>query len=150
MTITEQVSPRPLPATIAAAIIVALEAVVTLVLAVAEIGAIIAGDTADLVSALALLVLTIVLGIGILAFAIGILRGRTWGRSGGIVTQVLVFAVGLGASTGPSPHPLVGAWLIIPAVIGFALIIVAARRSPDRSHDPIEDEGPEDSADTAR
>ncbi|MCD2499786.1 histidine kinase [Microbacterium nymphoidis] len=146
MTIPEPVSPRPQPATIAASIIVALEGVVTLVLAAVEVGAILAGDTADLVSALALLVLTIVLGIGILAFAAGILRGRTWGRSGGIVTQVLVFAVGLGASTGPSPHPLVGAWLIVPAIIGFVLIIVAARRSPDRSHEAVADEAPEDSS----
>lgn len=146
MTIPERLSPRSQSATVAAAIIVALEGLVTLVLAVVEIGAILAGDTADLVSALALLVLTLVLGAGILAFAFGILRGRTWGRSGGIVTQVLVFAVGLGASTGPSPHPLIGAWLIIPAIIGFLLIIVAARRSPDRSHEPVADDAPEEPA----
>ncbi len=122
------------PAGIIAAIIVALEGIAVLALAVTQVIAMTAGDTAEIATAIALLVLTIVMGVGMLAFAWGILRGETWGRSGGIVTQVLVFAVGLGAATGGYAHPGIGFMIMVPAIAGFAAIILAARQRPDQRH----------------
>lgn len=120
---------RTSPATLVATAIVALEGAAVLIIAVMQILAMLSGDTAEISSAVALLVLTVIMGVGILAFAAGILRGATWGRSGGIVTQVLVFAVGLGAATGSYAHPMLGFALILPALAGFAAILLAARDS---------------------
>ncbi len=39
------------------------------------------------------------------AFAVGIWRGWSWGRSGGIVTQLLIIAVAIGAMTGACAEP---------------------------------------------
>ena len=44
--------------------------------------------------------LTAVGAAAVLAFAVAIWRGQSWGRSGGIVTQLLILAVALGAVTG--------------------------------------------------
>lgn len=118
------------PAGIIAAIIVALEGIGVFVLAGVQVLAIIAGDTAEIASAIALLVLTVILGVGIIVFAVGIVRGQTWGRSGGIVTQVLIFAVGLGAATGAYAHPGIGLLIMLPALAGFAAILLATRQDP--------------------
>ena len=58
------------------------------------------GDTDSIESAIALLVLTAVGAVAVLAFAVATWRGQSWGRSGGIVTQLLILAVALGAVTG--------------------------------------------------
>lgn len=120
---------RTSPAQSIAAVIVALEGVAIFVLAVMQIFAILAGDTAEMPSAIALLVLTLIMGAGVIAFAYGILRGENWGRSGGIVTQVLVVAIGLGAATGMYAHPLIGLAIALPGVVGFVMILLGARRA---------------------
>lgn len=140
---------RPHTTTVLAAFLVALEGLGVLVLAGLQVPPLMAGDVATLPSALALIVLTIIFGIGVLAFSVGIFRGHTWGRSGGIVTQLLLFAVGLGAITGVLyPHPVLGISLIIPAAVTFVLIISSAKRNPDLSRTPItEDEAAQDGPD---
>ena len=122
---------RPHPAAIAASLIVALEGLVVLWLAALEIQGIAGGESAEITSAVALLVLTVIMGAGMIAFAWGILRGQNWGRSGGIVTQILVFAIGLGAVTGVIyPHVLLGLTIMVPGILGFVLILLATRRDP--------------------
>lgn len=110
-----------------AAFLVGLEGVAILALAGWQLVAVIAGDTASIASALALLVLTLVGGIAVLAFAVAIYNGRSWGRSGAIVTQVLILAVALGAATGDFAHPLTAALIAAPAALTFVLLILAAR-----------------------
>lgn len=112
---------------IAAALIVGLEGVGLVVLAVWQIAALVAGDAASVVSSLALLVLTAVGAAGVLAFAAAILRGRSWGRSGGIVLQVLILAVALGAATGAYAHPVIGLAIAVPAVVALVLLALDAR-----------------------
>ncbi len=111
----------------AAALLVTLEGLALAALAVWQVVAIVAGDTAAIDSALALLVLTAIGAIVVVAFGVGVFRGRSWGRSGGIVTQVLILAVALGAATGAYAHPLIGVEIAIPAVIALVLLILAAR-----------------------
>lgn len=53
----------------------------------------------------------------------GIWRGRAWVRAAGVVFQVLLFAVGVGALQGAFAQPGWGWPLIIVAVIGFALFV---------------------------
>lgn len=120
-------------ATRIAAVIVALEALGIAVLAGWQIVALAGGDSASLLSSVALIVLTAVGALVVFAFAGGLARGRSWGRSGGIVTQLLLLAVALGAATGQYAHPLIGLALGVPAAACFVLLLAAARDSSRRT-----------------
>jgi len=113
--------------TAAAGLIVAAEALGLAALACWELIALLSGDTDSAISSIALLVLTGVGAVIVLAFAAGILRGRSWARSGGIVTQLLILAVAIGAATGQYAHPLIGLALAAPAVVGLVLLVLASR-----------------------
>jgi hypothetical protein len=110
-----------------AALFVGLEGLALVVLTIWQIAALAAGDTVALDSALALVVLTAVGALIVIAFAAAILRGRSWGRSGGIVAQVLILAVALGAATGAYAHPVLGVQIAIPAIIALVLLVLDAR-----------------------
>ncbi|GAA4348879.1 histidine kinase [Microbacterium rhizosphaerae] len=112
----------------AASVLVGLEALGVLGVAVWQVVAVAGGDTDSAVSSIALLVLTVVGAVAVGAFAIGIWRGWSWGRSGGIVTQLLIIAVAVGAMTGAGADPLLGIGLIIPALIVFVLLVLVIRR----------------------
>lgn len=137
--------PTSAPARIAA-IVLALEALGILALAGWQVVAIVGGDTDSLVSSLALVVLTVVGGAAVAAFAGATWRGSSWGRSGGIVTQLLILAIALGAATGAYAHPLIGAALAVPAVVGLVALVLAVRRAA-RERDSAEDAGGSDDAD---
>lgn len=106
-----------------------LEGAAIAVLAVAQGGAIIGGDTSALESAIALLVLTFGGAAAVVAFGIATIRARSWGRSGGIVTQLLILAVAFGAATGAFAHPLLGLQLAIPAIVTLVLLFAAVRQA---------------------
>lgn len=110
-----------------AALLVGLEGVGLLALAGWQVVALVTGDTAIIETALALIVLTVVCGAALLAFAYAIGRGHSWGRSGGIVAQVLILAIALGAATGSYAHPLTALAIAAPAVLTLVLLIVAVR-----------------------
>lgn len=110
-----------------AAALLGLEGLGVVALVAWQIAALAAGDTESLASALALIVLTVLGASAVLAFAVAVLRGRSWGRSGGIVVQVLIVAVAIGAATGEYAHPLTGLAIAAPAVVTFALLVIAAR-----------------------
>lgn len=125
-----------------AALLVGLEGLALVVLAIWQIGALAAGDTVAVDSALALIVLTVVGAAIVVAFAAAILRDRSWGRSGGIVTQALILAVALGAATGAYAHPLLGVEIAVPAVLALVLLILTARdagREAGVQADPADD-----------
>jgi hypothetical protein len=71
----------------------------------------------------------------VLAFAGAVWRGASWGRSGGIVTQVLALAVVLGALTGPQPNPAAAVALAVPAVLCLVLLVVGSRAAARRLRD---------------
>ena len=112
-----------------AAVLVGLEGLVVAGLAAWQVVALVSGDTLFLASAIALIVLTIVGAAAVLAFAVAIARDRSWGRSGGIVTQLLILAVALGAATGAYAHPLTAAAIAVPALVTFVLLLVAVRNA---------------------
>ncbi|WP_159501049.1 histidine kinase [Microbacterium sp. 18062] len=125
--------------TIAGGLLV-LEGAGMAVLVVMQAGAIFGGDTAAVDTAVALLVLMSIAAAGVVAFGVAAARGRSWGRSGGIVTQLLILAVAAGAATGAYAHPLLGLQLAIPAILTLVLLFAAVRRaareadgSPDAS-----------------
>lgn len=112
-----------------AAVLLGLEAVAIAALVVWQIVALAAGDIDSPTSAVALAVMTALGAVAVTAFAVATWRGVSWGRSGGIVTQALVLAVALGATTGAYAHPVTGILLAIPAVAALILLIAAARRA---------------------
>lgn len=107
--------------------IVLVEGLGLVSLMVWQLAAALSGDTESLASAIALVVLTGVGAVAVIAFAVAIWRGLSWGRSGGVVTQLLVLAVALGAMTGAYAHPLTGVLLAVPAVVALVLLVLAAR-----------------------
>jgi hypothetical protein len=113
----------------AASVLVGLEAIGVLAVAVWQVFAVAGGDTDSAVSSIALLVLTVVGAVAVGAFAVGIWRGWSWGRSGGIVTQLLIIAVAVGAMTGAGADPLLGVGLIIPALVVLVLLVIVIRRA---------------------
>jgi hypothetical protein len=124
-----------------AAVIVGLEAVGLIVVVVREILSLLSGDAASAPSGLALLVLTAVGAAAVAAFALALWRGRSWGRSGSIVVQLLILAVALGAATGAYAEPVAGLAIAAPAVVALVLLILGARRaaSDSESDDPTPD-----------
>ena len=115
-----------------AAALLALEGLALLMVAGWEVVALVGGDTDDVGSSIALIVLTVVGAAAVLAFAVATSRGQSWGRSGGIVTQLLVLAVALGAVTGPAPSISFAVVIAVPAIAGLVVLFAAARRAGAR------------------
>ena len=124
-----------------ASALLALEGAGLLVVAGIEIVALVTGDAADVGSSIALIVLTVIGALAVLAFAVATARGQSWGRSGGIVTQMLMLAVAFGAITGPAPSPGFALATAAPAIVGLALLIAATRRAAARARS-LDDDAP--------
>ncbi|MFG6445092.1 histidine kinase [Microbacterium sp. P06] len=125
-------------ARVLAAVVLGLEAVGVAALVAWQIAALATGDTVFLATALALMVLTIVAAAGLAAFAVATLRGASWGRSGGIVAQVLILAVALGALTGAGADPLIALAIAAPAALGLVLLLMVVKRdAPEGEPDDL-------------
>ncbi|GAA2067516.1 histidine kinase [Microbacterium hatanonis] len=125
-----------MPVRVLAAAVLALEAAGALALVVWQIAALVEGDTVFLTTALALIVLTVVAAGALGAFAVATARDQSWGRSGGIVVQILILAVALGALTGIGADPLTALAIAAPGAIGLVLLVAAVRRAaPERPDD---------------
>jgi multisubunit Na+/H+ antiporter MnhF subunit len=118
-----------------AAVLVGLEGLGLVALTVWQVAAIVAGDTASIDSAIALIVLSAVGAAAVIAFAVAIWRGRSWGRSGAIVTQLLILAVALGAATGAYAEPAAALIIAAPAVVTLVLLVLAVREAGRESRD---------------
>ncbi|KHK98887.1 histidine kinase [Microbacterium mangrovi] len=113
----------------AGAVILALECLGVLILAGVQVVDLLIGDVVDPVSGIALIVLTVLGAAAVGAFAAATWRGASWGRSGGIVVQLLVLAVALGALTGAYAQPLIGLVLAVPAIVGLVVLVLAVRQA---------------------
>ncbi len=124
-----------MPVRLAAAVVLGLEAVGILVLAGWQTVALIGGDTDSVVSSIALIVLTVIGAVAVGAFGVATARDVSAGRSGGIVTQLLILSVAIGAITGEWAAPGIAALIALPAVIGLVLLVLAVRRAAPRRRD---------------
>jgi len=120
---------RTNPAARVAATVLGLQALGILALAVWQVIALGEGDTVSIASGIALLVLTLIGAVAVGAFAVGVARGTSWARSGGIVTQLLILAVALGAATGGYAHPLIGLAIAAVGIIGLVPLVFDVRRA---------------------
>ncbi|AOX45144.1 MULTISPECIES: hypothetical protein [unclassified Microbacterium] len=124
-----------MPVRLTAAALLALEAVGILALAGWQIVALLGGDTDSIVSSLALIVLTVIGAAIVGAFAVATARDVSAGRSGGIVTQLLILSVAIGAITGEWAAPGIALLIAVPGVIGLVLLVLAVRASAPRRRD---------------
>ena len=111
------------------AVVLALESLGLLVLAGVQVVDFVLGDVVDAVSGVALIVMTVLGAVIAGAFAAAAWRGASWGRSGGIVVQLMVLAVALGAVTGAYAQPAIGIALAVPAIVGFVALVLAVRQA---------------------
>jgi len=112
---------------VAASAVLAAEGAALVVFALIELFGLSAGDAASLPTALALIVLTLIGAGALFAFAVGVRRGRSWARSGGVVFQVLAVALALASLT---VQPVIWLFVVavgVPGVLGFVLLIASAR-----------------------
>ncbi|QAY60674.1 histidine kinase [Microbacterium protaetiae] len=119
---------RTPPTARVAAIILGLQALGLVILVVWQVIALGEGESASLPSGIALIVLTLIGVVAVAAFAVAVVRGASWGRSGGIVVQLLILAVALGAATGGYAHPLIGLALAAVGVAGLVPLVLDVRR----------------------
>ena len=124
-----------MPIHLAAAALLGLEAIGILALAGWQTVALIGGDTDSVVSSIALIVLTVIGAAIVAAFAVATARDVSAGRSGGIVTQLLVLSVAIGAITGEWASPGIALLIALPAVIGLVLLVLAVRAAAPRRRD---------------
>lgn len=117
----------------------ALEAVGILILAVWELVALLRGDSDSVASSLALLVLTVIGAAAVAGFAVAVWRGGSWGRSGGVVVQLLVLSIALGTLTGEGADVRLAAAIAVPAAVGLVLLIAAARAAGARARDAVDE-----------
>ncbi|MEX0152480.1 histidine kinase [Microbacterium sp. LMI1-1-1.1] len=122
-----------MPVRLLAAAVLAVEAIGILALAAWQVVALAGGDTDSVTSSIALIVLTVIGAVAVGAFAVATARGVSAGRSGGIVTQLLILSVALGAVTGEWAEPGVAALIAVPAVVGLILLILAVRQAAPRA-----------------
>ena len=112
----------------AAAAVLALEGTTLVVIALIQTLGLGSGGAANIATAVALIVLTLIGAAALIAFAVGVVRGQSWARSGGVVLQVLAVALALAALTlQPVSWPFV-LGVGGPGILGFVLLIASARR----------------------
>ena len=125
-----------MPVRFLAALVLGLEAIGVLALAGWQVVALVGGDTDSVVSSVALIVLTVIGAAIIAAFAVATAREVSAGRSGGIVTQLLILSVAIGAITGEWAAPTTALLIAAPAVVGLILLVLAVRAAaPPRRDD---------------
>ncbi|KQR21134.1 hypothetical protein [Microbacterium sp. Leaf151] len=124
-----------MPIRLAASALLGLEALGILALAGWQVVALIGGDTDSVVSSIALIVLTLIGAAIVGAFGVGTARDASAARSGGIVTQLLILSVAIGAVTGEWAAPTAAALIALPAVIGLVVLVLAVRRAAPRRRD---------------
>ncbi|MCM3500691.1 histidine kinase [Microbacterium sp. P26] len=124
-----------MPVRLAAAALLGLEALGILALAGWQTVALIGGDTDSAVSSIALIVLTVIGAVAVAGFAVATARDVSAGRSGGIVTQLLILSVAIGAITGEWAAPFVALLIALPAIVGLVLLFLAVRGAAPRRRD---------------
>jgi hypothetical protein len=104
--------------------VVALEFAAVVVATLVLVFDLVTTASASIATAVALTVLTAVAAIAYGAVLVGVWRGRAWVRAAGVVLQVLLFAIGVGALQGAFANPAWGWPLVGVGVLGFALFVV--------------------------
>ncbi|REJ06666.1 hypothetical protein DY023_05475 [Microbacterium bovistercoris] len=110
-----------------AAILLVAEGLALGIVSIIELVQLGAGNVMSTPAGIGLIVLTLLVAAGLVLFAIGVLRGISWARSGAVVFQVLAIALALSSLTlSPVPWPFTIA-VGIPGAVCLVLLILASR-----------------------
>ncbi len=101
--------------------IVAFEGVAALVLGVVELIRAITGAADTTTGAYGMAFWMIPMGAAVLAGGIALLRGRRWGRTVGVLTNLLLGFTGISGAFAQS-SPLLGYPLLVPAIVVLVLM----------------------------
>jgi len=74
-------------------------------------------------TAIALIVLVLLVAVWLVAMTRGVHRGRAWTRGSVLTYEFLQLAIGVGSVQGFIPRPDIGWWVITTAVLGLVLIL---------------------------
>ena len=74
-------------------------------------------------TAIALIVLVILVAVWLVAMTRGVHRGRAWTRGSVLTYEFLQLSIGVGSVQGFIPRPDIGWWVIATAVAGLVLIL---------------------------
>src|SRR5690242_1921656 len=111
---------RPVTLTVAA-VVVAVEGIVALVLGVYAAVQTIVAPPADIGSSIAISAFGVIIGAALLWVAVGVLRAARWSRAPGVVTQI--FALPLAVSLVQSGQYVPGGVLIVLALAALAALL---------------------------
>ena len=104
-------------------IILTLESVFVAVVAVALAAELLRLQADFPVTALALVGLTALVVVWLVAMTVGVWRARAWTRGSILVYHFLQLAIGVGSLQGFVPRPDIASWIIIPSVLGIILAL---------------------------
>ncbi len=111
----------------AAAALLAAEGLALLTVALVELFGLSSGDATVATTGVALIALTAIGAVGLGVFAVGVLRGISWARSGGVVLQILGIAIAAAALTVPPISWLTVFAVGVPCLVGVVLLLAGAR-----------------------
>lgn len=112
------------PLLVALAALVALQGMALLVIAVFYVAELARDQAAEPRGALFAALVAVIVGLGLLACARGLIRGRRWARSPVLVVQLLLALVAVGPEGVVHGSPYVGVALVLWAVIVATLLFV--------------------------
>lgn len=125
---------RPSGPALAAAAILTIEGIALGAVCAIELVALGAGQASSTIGGLALIVLTLIAAVALVAFAYGVLKRLSWARSGGILLQVLALALALASLTVQPVQWAFTLGLGVLGAAGLAALIATVRK--DGAADP--------------
>lgn len=126
----------------AAAVVLIAQGGALAVFTVPELFMLASGGASNTVTAIALIVLTLIGAAALVAFGFGTRVGHSMARSGGVVAQVLALALVAASLTVPPVQWTFVFGVGLPAVLGLVLLLASARREGRGDRAPRTDEGP--------
>lgn len=114
---------RRTPLVILLVTLLTLEAVFVAVVTVALTVELVGQQVDFPVTALALVGLTALVVVWLVAMTAGVWRARAWTRGSTLVYHFLQLAIGVGSLQGFVPRPDIASWIIIPSVVGIVLAL---------------------------
>ncbi|WP_066515943.1 hypothetical protein [Curtobacterium ammoniigenes] len=131
------------PAALGLLVILVLELLALVAVTLVLIVDVFAGGASSESGGIALAILALITTLWVAFMCIGLVRARPWVRSGIVVWEFILVAIGIGAFQGVFRVPSIGWALLIPAVIALVLVFLPPvtrllARDPERDREPEE------------
>lgn len=129
------------PAAVGLLIVLVLELLALVGVTLVLIVDVFAGGASSEAGGIALAILAVIATVWVALMCVGLLRARSWVRSGIVVWQFVLVAIGIGAFQGVFRVPAIGWALLVPAVVALVLVFLPPvtrllARDPERDREP--------------